>query len=46
MFKYLYQTKDKEKNTELVNMINSGLEDFKKEIKKIPKEEKKKWKAR
>ena len=41
ILKYLYQTNDKEKNHELVNIINSGLEDFKKEIKKIPKEEKK-----
>ena len=41
MFKYLYQTNDKEKNNELVNMINSGLKDLKGEIKKMPKEEKK-----
>ena len=30
MFKYLYQTNDKEKNNELVNMINSGLKEEKK----------------
>ena len=41
MFKYLYQTNDKEKNNELVNMINSGLKDLKGEIKKMPREEKK-----
>ena len=40
MFKYLYQTNDKEKNNELVNVINSGLKDLKEEIKKMPKEEK------
>ena len=40
MFKYLYQTNDKEKNTELVNMINSGLKDLKEEIKKMSEEEK------
>ena len=31
---------DKEKNNELVNMINSGLKDLKEEIKKMSKEEK------
>ena len=35
MLKYLYQTKDRKKNTELVNMINSGLKDLKEEIKKM-----------
>ena len=39
MFKYLYQTNDKEKNHELVNIIKSGLKDFKKENKKISEEE-------
>ena len=39
MFKYLCQTNDKEKNHELVNKINSGLKDFKKENKKISEEE-------
>ena len=38
--KDLYITNDKEKNNELVNMINCGLKDFKKEIKKMSKEEK------
>ena len=28
ILKYLYQTNDKEKNHELVNIINSGLEDL------------------
>ena len=40
MFKYLYQTNDKEKNNELVNVINSGLKDLKEEIKKMSEEEK------
>ena len=39
MFKYLYQTNDKEKNHELLNIIKSGLKDFKKENKKISEEE-------
>ena len=34
------KTNDKEKNNELVNMINSGLKDLKDEIKKMSKEEK------
>ena len=29
MLKYLNKTNDKEKNNELVNVINSGLEDLK-----------------
>ena len=41
MFKYLYQTNDKEKNNELWNVINSGLKDLKEEIQEMPKEEKK-----
>ena len=40
MLKYLYQTNDKEKNNNLVNMINCGLEDLKKEIKEMSEEEK------
>ena len=40
MLKLLYTTKDKTKN-ELVNVINSGLKDLKKEISKISKDEKK-----
>ena len=39
MLKSIYQTNDKEKNNELVNVINSGLKDLKEEIKKMPKEE-------
>ena len=35
----LNTTKDKTKNNELVNMINSGLEDLKEEIKNMSKEE-------
>ena len=38
---YLIKTNDKEKNNELVNVINSELEDLKEEIKKMSKEEKK-----
>ena len=41
MFRYLYQTNDKEKNHELVNIINSGIKDLKKENKKMSKEERK-----
>ena len=41
MLKYLYQTNDRKRNHELVNIINSGLKDLKKEIKKMPKEERK-----
>ena len=40
MLKYLYQTNDRMKNNELVNMINSGLKDLKEEIKKMSEEEK------
>ena len=40
MLKYLYQTNDKKKNHELVNMINSGIEDLKKEIEEMSEEEK------
>ena len=40
MLKYLYQTKDRKKNIELVNMINSGLKDLKEEMKRcLNKEE-------
>ena len=35
----LNATKDKTKNNELVNMINSGLEDLKEEIKNMSKKE-------
>ena len=40
MLKYLYQTNDKKKNHELENMINSGIEDLKKEIEEMSEEEK------
>ena len=39
MLKYLYKINDKNKNTELVSSINSGLKDLKKEIKEMCKEE-------
>ena len=39
MLKYLYQTNDRMKNNELVNVINSGLKDLKEEIKKMSEEE-------
>ena len=39
VFKYLYQTNDKEKNNELVNVINSGLKDLKEEINKMSEKE-------
>ena len=32
MYKVLYETNDKEKNSKLVNIFNSGLEDLEKEI--------------
>ena len=40
MLMYLKKTNDKEKNNELVSLINSGLKDFKEEIKKVPEKEK------
>ena len=39
MYKVLNETKDKEKNSKLVNIFNSGLEDLEKEIKEMSKEE-------
>ena len=40
MYKALYETNnDKEKNTKLVNIFNSGLEDLEKEIQEMSKEE-------
>ena len=39
MFILLNKTKDKTKNIELVNVINSGLKDLKEEIKKISEAE-------
>ena len=41
MLTFLYKTNDKEKNNELVSLINSGLKDLKEEIKKMSKEKKK-----
>ena len=41
MLMLLNKTKDKTKNDELVNAINSGLKDLKEEIKKISEAEKK-----
>ena len=39
MHKVLYDTKDKEKKSKLLNIFNSGLEDLEKEIKEMSKEE-------
>ena len=40
MYKVLYETNnDKEKNSKLVKIFNSGLEDLEKEIKKMSKKE-------
>ena len=39
MLNDLYQTNDIEKNNEIVNMINSGLKDLKKELKEMSKKE-------
>ena len=39
MLMYVNKTNDKEKNNDFVNIINSGLKDFKEEIKKMFKEE-------
>ena len=39
MVKYLYQTNDRKKNSELVSAINSGLKDLKKEIEEVSIEE-------
>ena len=41
MYKVLRGTKDKEKNSKLVNMFNSALKDLKKEIGKMSKKQKK-----
>ena len=41
MFKLLYETNDKEKNSKLVIVVNSGLKDLKEEIKKLSEHEKK-----
>ena len=39
IFKLLYETNDKEKNSKLVSVINSGLKDLKDNIKEVSKEE-------
>ena len=40
LYKVLYETNnDKEKNSKLVNIFNSGLEDLEKEIKEMSEEE-------
>ena len=39
MYEVLRRTNDKEKNSELVTIFNSGLKELKEEIKKISKEE-------
>ena len=40
MYKVLYETNnDKEKNSKLVEIFNSGLEDLQKEIKEMSKKE-------
>ena len=41
LLKNLFKTNDKEKNNELVNVINHGLKNLKEEIKKMSKEENK-----
>ena len=40
MLKNSYKTSDKYKNSKLVNLINSGLNDLKKEIENMDEEEK------
>ena len=35
LLKDLYKTNDKDKNSKLVSVINSGLKDFKKKLRKI-----------
>ena len=39
MHKVLYDTKDKEKKSKLLNIFNSGLKDLEEEIKEMSKEE-------
>ena len=39
MYRVFYETNDKEKNSELVDIFNSGLKDLKEEIKNMSKEE-------
>ena len=40
LLKDLYKINDKEQNSKLVNVINSGLKNLKEEIKKMPEKEK------
>ena len=40
MLKDLYKIHDKEQNSKLLNVINSGLKDLKEKIKKMPEKEK------
>ena len=40
IFKLLYETNDKEKNSKLVSMINSGIRDLKDEIEEMSEDEK------
>ena len=42
MAKKIFETKNKNKNSALVNVINSGLRDLEDEIKKMSQDEKKK----
>ena len=41
MLTFLNKANDKEKNNELVSLINSGLKDFKEEINKMSEQERK-----
>ena len=41
LIKQLYETKNRKKNNELVNVIKSGLSDLKDEIKEMSEDEKK-----
>ena len=41
MYKILYETKDKEKNSKLVDVFNSRLKDLEEEIKKMSKKKEK-----
>ena len=40
MYKVLYETNNKEKNSKLVNIFNSGLKNLEEEIKEVSGEEK------
>ena len=41
MFKVLYETNDKEKNSKLVNIFNGGLKDLEEEMKEMSEKERK-----